>query len=356
MFLTLYLINQKCYTKKIINTNKIEKLNIYIADPSFKNECLEFDMKILDKIKVENIIIYERINHLFALYMLRYVINIHKPFLNIHTNSIYMELYNIDEHTINHTLSEIGYKMFGRTNNKNFYYCPGYIYQNSMIINKIIFVLWLGDNDLTENRALALKSIINNISCNIILITHRNLNKYILKDYPLHKIYKYLHITHRADYMRCYLMHHYGGGYTDIKYTENDWNSYFTNLYNEKDLCCIGYKELNEKSVSNTDDKKMLKKLKKNWFKLLGNCAYIFKPYTNFTKDWYKSLMNKLDIYYEQMKDKPTIHEQFNNNVKDEFYPIKWELLLGAIFHPLCLKYNDNIANTLQPPKSKNYR
>ena len=120
MFLTLYLINQKCYTKKIINTNKIEKLNIYIADPSFKNECLEFDMKILDKIKVENIIIYERINHLFALYMLRYVINIHKPFLNIHTNSIYMELYNIDEHTINHTLSEIGYKMFGRTNNKNF--------------------------------------------------------------------------------------------------------------------------------------------------------------------------------------------------------------------------------------------
>ena len=56
------------------------------------------------------------------------------------------------------------------------------------------------------------------------------------------------------------------------------------------------------------------------------------------------------------MKDKPTIHEQFNNNVKDEFYPIKWELLLGAIFHPLCLKYNNHIANTLPPPNSKNYR
>ena len=83
-----------------------------------------------------------------------------------------MELYNLNEHIINNTLSEIGYKKFGRTNNKNFYHCPGYIYPSSMIINKIIFVLWLGDNDLTENRALALNSITENISCNIILITH----------------------------------------------------------------------------------------------------------------------------------------------------------------------------------------
>ena len=53
--------------------------------------------------------------------------------------------------------------------------------------------------------------------CNIIFINKDNLKNYILKEHPLHKGFKYLSSIHQADYMRCYLMHHYGGGYTDIK-------------------------------------------------------------------------------------------------------------------------------------------
>jgi len=49
------------------------------------------------------------------------------------------------------------------------------------------------------------------------LITSKNLTKYIKPEDPLPEGFQYLHYVHRADYLRTYFMHHYGGGYADIK-------------------------------------------------------------------------------------------------------------------------------------------
>ena len=72
---------------------------------------------------------------------------------------------------------------------------------------------------MSDKRKKCLDSIKQNIGVKVILITPNNLDKYILKDYPLHKSYKYLSEVHKSDYLRTYFMHHYGGGYTDIKNT-----------------------------------------------------------------------------------------------------------------------------------------
>ena len=51
----------------------------------------------------------------------------------------------------------------------------------------------------------------------MIFITEKNIDDYILKEYPLHPAFKYLTNIQKGDYMKAYMMNFYGGGYTDIK-------------------------------------------------------------------------------------------------------------------------------------------
>ena len=55
-------------------------------------------------------------------------------------------------------------------------------------------------------------------------------------------------------------MHHYGGGYTDLKNTTKDWNTYFDNLKNSNKWV-NGYQEINGGSASNNSD---IQKITKN--------------------------------------------------------------------------------------------
>ena len=61
-----------------------------------------------------------------------------------------------------------------------------------------------------------LDSFYSNSSCDVVLVTSDNLSSWLVS--ALHPAYTYLSFTHRADYLRCYFMHHYGGSYSDIKY------------------------------------------------------------------------------------------------------------------------------------------
>ena len=52
-------------------------------------------------------------------------------------------------------------------------------------------------------------------------MNRENLSSWIAEKSPLHPAYNYLSSVHKADYLRCYLMHHHGGAYSDIKVIEN---------------------------------------------------------------------------------------------------------------------------------------
>lgn len=216
-----------------------------------------------------------------------------------------------------------------------------------------LFCFWTGINQMTENRVRNLKTL-NNTGFKVNLITPDNLNNYILNDYPLHKGYKYLSETHKADYLRCYFMNFYGGGYSDIKQINDSWLTEFKELMGSDKWAC-GYAEKSLDDIAYGTNEKINKKMRENYDKLIGNCCYIFKKNTPLTNGWYKQMMQLMDEKYDKLKKYPSkIPQQVYS---DEYpYPFEWNELLGRIFHPLIYKYNDKILKNLPYVNVNNYR
>ena len=207
-----------------------------------------------------------------------------------------------------------------------------------------LYCFWTGDNEMSIDRYKCFESL-KNSEMNVILITNKNLEKFILKNYPLHEGYQYLSYTHKADYLRTYFMHFYGGGYSDIKMTHFSWIDNLKKLNNSKKFA-VGYKETKSTDVC----------IVKNKYKLvIGNCAYIFKPQSIFTTEWYTKLIKKMDTNLQQLKKFParTPQEIYSKSYP---YPFEWAEILGNIFHPLCYKYHKYLLQTLDLPEFKNYR
>ena len=84
-------------------------------------------------------------------------------------------------------------------------------------VDRVIYVFWTGDNEITPNRLKGIESLQRVSRVKVQLITPKNLPQYIKADDPLPKAYQFLSLNHRSDFLRGYFMYHYGGGYADIK-------------------------------------------------------------------------------------------------------------------------------------------
>jgi hypothetical protein len=219
-------------------------------------------------------------------------------------------------------------------------------------MNKNLFCFWTGDNLMPSNRIVALKTL-TNTELNIVYLNKNNLQNWIKNDCPLHKSYENLSAVHRADYLRVYFMHNYGGGYCDIKNINNSWLQAYNELNNNKEKFAVGYPEIGWKGVSRVGGFEYLNLLL-NCDKLIGNCAYIFKPKTEFTTEWLDKTNELLDsLSSELIKFPASVPEDFKGKKIDgtvSKYPLKWSQLLGDIFHPLCYKYRNKILKSLPMP------
>ena len=219
-------------------------------------------------------------------------------------------------------------------------------------INRVIYCFWTGENDLTPNRLKALKSLQNNSGIKVELITPKNLSKYIKPEDPLPEGYQYLSYIHRADYLRTYFMHHYGGGYADIKTISYSWKNAFDRLENSN-AYGIGFPEIGFYGVPKVKNKNLRYDTQNYWRLLITNCVYIFRPYTKFTEEWLNEAKRRIFLNLNKLKKHPA-KDPFGKN-KD--YPIGWSYLLGQIFHPLCLKYHHRILqDTSLSFSTKDYR
>jgi hypothetical protein len=212
----------------------------------------------------------------------------------------------------------------------------------------IIYCFWTGDNEITQNRKDCLEQLINTTECTVKLITKKDLHEYILPAYPLHPGYEYLSETHKADYLRCYFMHFHGGGYTDIKRTTGSWKNAFEE-FNQSVYWICGYPE--------TDSNVAYTPLISKWTELIGAGAFICKPQTEFTNEWYTEMISVLDKKLKDLKENPAKFPQDCKEKSEYFfyisnsqYPIEWNELLGRIFHKIVYKYKKNIINTLPMP------
>ena len=211
-----------------------------------------------------------------------------------------------------------------------------------------LYCFWTGNNKMSKDRKRCFYSL-KNSGLNVILITPKNLNKYL--SVPLHPAYKYLSETHKADYLRCYFMHFHGGAYSDIKYTTKSWVKSFKLLEKNKNAYANGYRE-NKNGVAKINDNKLYQD---NFYKLIGNGGYIFKANTPLTRKWYIKMIEKMDSIHEKIKKYPSKSPQQVYS-KEYPYPLEWSELLGNIFHPIVYEYHKNLLYTVPKYKKSAYR
>lgn len=204
-------------------------------------------------------------------------------------------------------------------------------------IPRVVYCFWTGTNQMSPDRSRAFELLRKNVGAEVVFVTPDNLNKFILQDYPLHRGYNYLSLVHRSDYLRCYFMHHYGGGYSDIKAYSESWLGSFDALEKSSEKWIIGYREIGKRGVAPKTGR-LGADLKKYWHLLLGNGGYICKPRSPFTTEWYFELHRQMDLLYNRLEKNPG--NTFGDNPG---YPVEWSQILGCIFHPLCLKYSKRL-------------
>ena len=202
-----------------------------------------------------------------------------------------------------------------------------------------IYCFWTGTNPMGENRLKCFNKLVESTQCEIVYITAENIHSYILPNHPLHPAYQYLSETHKADYLRCYFMHFYGGGYTDIKLQGGPWNQAFEDM--DKYGWMINGYPLTYEGHATTLCREV-------WYKVLATSAMICKPNTMFTQEWYTQLIHCMDEHLEELKKNPATYPQAAK-WDGKGYPIEWTGILGDIFQPLCLKYQDYLGRSVPP-------
>jgi hypothetical protein len=222
------------------------------------------------------------------------------------------------------------------------------------MLNRKIYCFWVGDNnkEMNDNRKAGLASLFVNSKVDVILVDNENLHTYILDNHPLHEGFQYLSDVHKADYLRTYFMHHHGGGYSDIKPCNWDWNPYFDALENSLAYGIGAPEDEGELSVT----LKQRPWLGQHWDKLMTNDLYIFKPYTVFTAKWYTKLISIMDSKLQKLKMHPAKNSREAADTFVTEYPIQWGEILLEVFHPLCYEYTDRLIKSMPLPVTENYR
>lgn len=206
-----------------------------------------------------------------------------------------------------------------------------------------IFCLWTGDNPLSANRTRALAEIrrCNEPEVEVVLVTPDSIDDWVVAGHPLHPAYQDLALIHRSDYLRTYLMHHHGGGYSDVKAARTSWAPAFDTLNDDPHAWLIGYPEVSYRVVAPAPAP-LHRRLRIHYSRLLGNGAYIVKRSSPFTEAWLAEAERRLDLWREDLSRSPgDVHSG------PDGYPVPFYGLLGEIFHPLCLRFHDHV---LQDP------
>jgi hypothetical protein len=213
-----------------------------------------------------------------------------------------------------------------------------------------LFCMWLGNKPMPKDRLMELFSIISNAQCPVIFLHPGNYHKWELPSDPFHPALKYLSEAHASDYLRAYLLHHYGGGYTDIKFTYKPWDIAFK-LLKESDALGLGYPIKSQSSFGLSevfDGTEELEKYKADFQHLMGNPAFIFKKNTELSKELYDRTNRLLDFKLEELKKYPaqTPKDRFKDILPDgseSQYPLYYIELGPDLFHQSIHKFKDKV-------------
>jgi hypothetical protein len=217
---------------------------------------------------------------------------------------------------------------------------------------RILWTVWFGQS-IHGRRQHQLRRL-DGIDIKHVHITADNLYRVNVSTDPIHPqiTMPYLSGIHKGDYMRSYIMYHYGGAYTDIKDSAMlKWKPFFDDF---KDANWVyGAREGGPGGVACRPDKlKRLymlttcKHVKSQWSHLLTNGAYIFRPYTLFAKDWLRENNKRLDELSDTLQKHPAPASRCCLGINPRGYPVIWAELHGDVFHPLSWKYRGRLQQS----------
>ena len=209
------------------------------------------------------------------------------------------------------------------------------------MLNKVdrkIYAFWTGENPMSEQRYYCLATKRKNWEVPVELITCRDIPNYLINGEPLHPAFKYLSCNHKSDYLRCYWMHFYGGGYADIKQAVKiqNWSLCFSIINAHPEIEIVGMPEVKGGAARKAWD---------TWetsYKLLANGWFICRPQTEFTRIWYARLLSRMDNYAEALRQNPA-----TNPFGGSGYPVPWYGLMGDLFHELIVDCREQRPNAI---------
>lgn len=206
------------------------------------------------------------------------------------------------------------------------------------------------------------------------VVTTDNLDDYI-DSADIHPAYQHLNLAHRADYLRAYFMHHFGGAYTDVKPISDSWIPTIEELNSSNSYWAAGYREISRHGVGNLHQSAIRlngsfsdrvssytrwRWLQVNYRRVIGNGAFVFKPGTELTRRWWCEVNRRLDTLQKDLEKHPAIYpKERGGHVYDgkfSMYPVPWSYILGDIMQPLVLKYSSRVLKNMSPPDFLNYQ
>lgn len=180
----------------------------------------------------------------------------------------------------------------------------------------VIWQVWPGDDEIPPYMQLCHETVkkFNSSFFTVILVRPTTLRKYVKK---LHPSYEYMSYVHKADYLRCVLLHEYGGIYLDMD------TICFKSLENY-------FKKIAENDVVGYDGSR--------WGELWGVSAMgPYRPHSVFTTMWKNALFKKLDSNFSQLKE----YRSNNKSLKKDSLP--WSSILRDIVLPLSHELKNKI-------------
>lgn len=255
----------------------------------------------------------------------------------------------------------------------------------------VVYAFWFGKN-MSGARRNAYKSLITNVGVPVVLVTSANLHTFNLTESPMHPavdLNESLSKVHLTDYLRVYFMHHYGGGYHDVKPRNigSSWKPYFEKINKDCNVWMYGISEEEpgaigcdesyvlgipecDKVRSAAEEIDAISKgryalqgswakccdiVRSNWRHMLANGAYIMRPNTLLTKEWLKNVESHLTAKYEMVKEHPAPKQRCcQPNMPP--YPFRWAELHGEALHPLQVKYQAHLSSGLTRWANGQYR
>lgn len=231
----------------------------------------------------------------------------------------------------------------------------------------VVWCYWEGAA-MSGNRSTSFEYLARNIQVPICLLTPENLPLFIKPEHPFPAAYQHLSVVHRSDYVRAYMLYHYGGGWHDIKATEVSYSDVWQE-FEDPEVWIVGKPEIAKGAAKvYAEDGRYVPD---HYDKLIAVPAWVGRPHTALAKDILEGIEKVIADNRQALTKNPAKHPRerkitaknrlaklfaqikFRYAGRSTTYPLEWTLF-GNAFHPAILKHHRHVSYRLPYDKVKN--